>query len=97
MGREPGGWSDSDSQGDERDLNIDPFNKTEFNSTKDTSGIAPYSLHPDDPAAFLKLTAFLNIFLAEYVMEGQLQQASALVCSYCKDFIWVCALLHSIL
>ena len=68
----------------------DPLKKSSSGKFKTSATIAPYSLHPDDPAAFLKLAAFLNIFLAERITEHQLRSADSLVRSYCKDLIRVC-------
>ena len=79
----------SDTEGSIPDTLNDPLKKTLSGKFKSSATIAPYSLHPDDPAAFLKLAAFLNIFLAERVTEVQLQYADSLVRSYCKDLIRV--------
>lgn len=79
----------SDTEGSIPDTLSDPLKKTSSGKFKSSATIAPYSLHPDDPAAFLKLAAFLNIFLAERVTEDQLQYANSLVQSYCKDLIRV--------
>ena len=79
----------SDTEGTVPDTLNDPLKKTSSGKYKSSATIAPYSLHPDDPAAFLKLAAFLNVFLAERVTEDQLQYADSLVRSYCKDLIRV--------
>ena len=62
----------SDTEGTVLDTLNDPLKKTSSGKYKSSATIAPYSLHPDDPAAFLKLAAFLNVFLAEQVTEDQL-------------------------
>src|SRR5258706_14856865 len=79
----------SDTEVSVLDTVNDPLKKTSSGKFKSSATIAPYSLHLDDPAAFLKLVAFLNVFLAECVTEDQLQYADSLVRSYCKDLIWV--------
>ena len=52
--------SGSDSEGTVPDTLDDPLKKTTSGKFKNSATIVPYSLHPDDPAAFLKLAAFLN-------------------------------------
>lgn len=79
----------SDDEGSMMEFNPDPLKKQGKGKEKKSSTVPPYSLHPDDPATFLKLAVFLNIFLAESVKEEKLQEADRLVRVYCKDLIRV--------
>ena len=79
----------SDHEGSAAEFDVDPLQEHQKGKGKKSSAIPPYSLHPDDPAAFLSLAAFLNIFLAESVEEKKLQKADTLVRVYCKDLIRV--------
>ena len=78
---------DSDHEGSAAEFDADPLQEQRKGKGKKSSAVPPYSLHPDDPAAFLSLAAFLNIFLAESVEEKKLQEADMLVRVYCKDLI----------
>ena len=80
---------DSDHEGGATEGDDDPLQNQQRGKDKKSSAVPPYSLHPDDPAAFLNLATFLNIFLAESVKEEMLQKADTLVRVYCKDLIRV--------
>ena len=79
----------SDYEETAAEFDADPLQEQQKSKSKKSSAVPPYSLHPDDPAAFLNLAAFLNIFLAESVEEKKLQEADMLVRAYCKDLIRV--------
>lgn len=79
----------SDHEGGVTEGDADPLPEQQKGEDKKSSAVPPYSLHPDDPAAFLNLATFLNIFLAESVKEGRLREADTLVRAYCKDLIRV--------
>ena len=79
----------SDCEGGPTEGDTDPLPEQQKGKDKTSSAVPPYSLHPDDPAAFLNLATFLNIFLAESVKEEKLQEADTLVRVYCKDLIRV--------
>jgi len=80
---------DSDHEGGATEFDTDLLQEQQKGRGKKSSSVPLYSLHPDDPTAFLKLATFLNIFLAEFVTEEKLQEADTLVRVYCKDLIQV--------
>ena len=79
----------SDYEGSASEFDEDPSQEQRKGKSKQSNAVPPYSLHPDDPAAFLTLATFLNIFLAESIEEKKLQEADTLVRVYCKDLIRV--------
>ena len=79
----------SDYEGSASEFDEDPPQEQWKGKSKKSNAVPPYSLHPDDPAAFLTLATFLNIFLAESVEEKKLQEADTLVRVYCKELIRV--------
>jgi hypothetical protein len=48
------------------------------------------NLHPQDPANFFKLSLFLKIVLAHSVTDSDIDQAEALIRSYCAELMHVC-------
>ena len=49
----------------------------------------PSSLHPDDPANFLKLCTALKILVAWEITDDQIETARGLLQSYCKELVYV--------
>ena len=84
--------SGSNYEGSATGSDADPLQEQQKGKSKGSSTVPPYSLHPDDPATFLNLAVFLNIFLADCIEEKKLQEADKLVRTYCKDLIQVSTL-----
>jgi hypothetical protein len=49
----------------------------------------PSSLHPDDPANFLKLCEALKILVAREITDDQIETARGLLQSYCQELVYV--------
>ncbi len=57
---------------------------------EDDEDDSPTSLHPDDPANFLKLCKALRILFNRTLTKQDIDQADVLLRSYCSELVSVC-------
>lgn len=56
---------------------------------EDADANLKFSLHPDDPANFLKLCAALRILIRRKLSDDDISQAERLISQYCGELIHV--------
>jgi hypothetical protein len=48
-----------------------------------------FSLHPDDPKNFLKLSTALTLLVKKTITAEEVEKAQSLLCAYCVELIMV--------
>jgi hypothetical protein len=60
-----------------------------YEAPRDQPEPAQASLHPDDLGNFFKLSQFLEIVLAHFITDGDIDRAEVLIRAYCKELLHV--------
>jgi len=65
-------------------------NEVEDEEDADENGDnTPFSLHPDDPANFLKLSCALKILTRRWLWEDEIDESDCLLREYCTELLKV--------